>query len=352
MLTIDGKLVNMWTGEPVDIAAIRAKVDAAHKKGLKVIGELIRMWDPEMLCAHHPEWQELKSPDAKPRGPEHKKEWSPVTGCWNSGYGDHYIRQCVELTKQLSWDGANLGGFGCWTQCYDLFGASFQSVENFTARWPNYPRTAAVTLAKHPICEDRVIRENYRPNLDKLDFIGMAAKVTAAPGAEVIAKRGDDPFLILSQHGKGKVAYFAADIGQSYFVAPYQYQRKLLANTLRWSAGNHVPEEVKAPMCVQTAFYTQEGGKRIIVHLLNEINTNANRALPESNSSMREEVVPIGGIQVLFHDKGIRRVHLEPEGQELTMSVATGSSTATRNWARQRWSRSRWPWNPIAAARR
>jgi len=668
----DGKdtIYNMNDGKPVDVAAIRAKVDAAHAKGLKVIGELMRLWDREMLYVKHPEWQELTSPDAKPRGPEMKNEPIPVTGCWNSPYGDFYIKQTVELVKRLGWDGANLDGFGCWTQCYcqfcresyrrdtgkdipykpvpaqtsgvitttssddlndpefrqylkwrlnrftlfvdrwmkavhevkpdfaaffwstgpgrwwhwsfaplaecsdaanrllsapivelfwdfppnqgsnllpsfvvryyrgltaerpvwmlpyfctqgqqaavappvecafrvltvltnggraaqgmwqnnnslppdfytklikerepyttratsvkwaamfisetdrlmynipgktkqigggwigsgvdtpdltkvppserrlpyhmesaigvfraaqeehlpldiiteqdveegtrlnlykvlvlpntacisqkglenirkfvnaggglvamqessrcdefatpradfglsDLFKVSFVGVEDHTARWPNYPNPIYVAVSPHEITDSDVIRQNYRYQANSVDYIGMTAKVSLLPGAEVIVKQGlnaqdpDRPFLVISNAGKGRVAYFAADIGQSYFVVPYQYERKLIANSIRWAAGNaQPPVEVTAPMCVQATFYEQNGGKRTVVHLLNEINTTGGRALPEGDSSMREEIVPLAGIKVLFRRPGITRVHLEPEGIELEM---------------------------------
>jgi hypothetical protein len=51
--------------------------------------------------------------------------------------------------------------------------------------------------------------------------------------------------------------------------------------------------------------------------LLNEINTSGGRALPEGNSSMREEVVPLQGIKLILNIQGIKRVHLEPERQNL-----------------------------------
>ena len=41
------------------------------------------------------------------------------------------------------------------------------------------------------------------------------------------------------------------------------------------------PIAVHAPMCVQTNFFGQRNGKKLIVHLLNEINTSAGRALPK-----------------------------------------------------------------------
>ena len=77
------------------------------------------------------------------------------------------------------------------------------------------------------------------------------------------------------------------------------------------------PVAVTAPMCVQSTFYQQENGKRTIVHLLNEINSTSNRALPVGSPPMREEIVPLSDIEVLFRDSSITRVHLEPEAQDL-----------------------------------
>ena len=41
-----------------------------------------------------------------------------VLGCWNSPYGDWFIKSQVELVKRLDWDGYNMDGFGCWAQCF------------------------------------------------------------------------------------------------------------------------------------------------------------------------------------------------------------------------------------------
>nr|CAA9276770.1 hypothetical protein AVDCRST_MAG63-3344 [uncultured Armatimonadetes bacterium] len=703
------RIYNLWTDETLDTTPIRAQVDEAHRRGMKVVGELMRMWHPQMLYVEHPEWQERNAPDAAPRGPERAKEWPPVTGCWNSPFGDFYIRQCVELLQRLGWDGYSLDGFGCWTTCYcpfcrasyreaagedipfhggpdkgapgmqttenaarlgdprfgrylkwrlrrftdfvhrwqaalkearpdfaampwtngpgrwwhwsfapaaespdavnrlldapilelfwdfppdqgsnllpsftvryhrgltaerpvfmlpyfatqgqqpmlappvecdvrvltvltnggrvaqsshqqgaadplallnrhtemirarepwttnaeslkwaamvvgessrllygipgrrseigagqwigsgvdtpdaapvpagerrlpahmesalgvfraaneerlpldilteqdveegvrlgryrvlilpnaaclsdaanehirafvaggggllalhesalydeygarrpdfglaDLYGASFVGVEDHTARWPNYPSPANLALSDHAVTADPVIRDGYRVEMETLDFIGWTATVKAASGATVVATRGVDPgagdsintgpgaeiagsgvreghpFLLLSEHRPGRVAYFAADIGQSYFVAPYPYQRKLLANALRWCAGAaRPPVEVSAPMCVQATFFEQEGGRRTIVHLLNEINTTADRALPESNPPMREEIVPVADIRVVFRDPQVRRAWLQPEGEEITLRPVEGGVEAAVPCLRQ-----------------
>ena len=41
-----------------------------------------------------------------------------VLGCWNSPYGDWFIKSQVELVKRLDWDGYNMDGFGCWSHCF------------------------------------------------------------------------------------------------------------------------------------------------------------------------------------------------------------------------------------------
>lgn len=82
-------------------------------------------------------------------------------------------------------------------------------------------------------------------------------------------------------------------------------------------------------MCVQATFYQQGNEKRTIVHLLNESNTTGGRALPEGDSSMREEVLPIAGIKVSFADTGISSARLEPEGIDLPLEKSGGKVQVT-----------------------
>lgn len=83
---------------------------------------------------------------------------------------------------------------------------------------------------------------------------------------------------------------------------------------------------VEAPMCVQTAFYTRERGKQLVAHLLNEINTTADRAQPTGNSSMREEIIPVGGIKVQFVGAVPAAVHREPGPVALKVEEELGAS--------------------------
>ena len=207
----------------------------------------------------------------------------------------------------------------------DLFGAKFKGTKDFSARWPNYTSVTEITLSPHAITNDKVIAQNYRADNERLNYIGWATEVEPAAGTTQIGTRLADPkalpFLLLSERGKGRVAYFAADLSQAYFLAPYQYERKLLSNAIRWAAGTSaLPVTIEAPLCVQAAFYEQsQPAPRVVVHLLNEINTSANRAIPENISSMREDVIPLTGIKLTFHQPGIKGVSLEPEHQTLEM---------------------------------
>jgi uncharacterized membrane protein len=218
----------------------------------------------------------------------------------------------------------------------DVFGVDYEKTVDHTARWPNFSNTCYVRFEDHKITNDPIIRRTFQRWHDGVDFIGWTTQVKPRASAQVIARyvpsrsinqynpersRDDEkgyPFLVLSKYGKGRVAYFAAAIDQSYFVTPYQYERPLIANAIRWAAGDNPPlVEVEAPMCVQATHYTQNEGKRLVVHLVNEINTTANRALPESNPSLREEVIPLAGIRVTLRDPAFRSVHLEPGHLEL-----------------------------------
>ncbi len=204
----------------------------------------------------------------------------------------------------------------------DIYGAHFRGTEDFSARWPNYPKWLEVYIGiagpdLHPIADDPVVRSNYRKGSDRLQYIGWTTNVELITGARQVGRRlevpKEWPFIVTNNPGKGRSLYFASDMGQAYFIAPYQYQRRLISNAAKWVAGeNKPPIKVEAPLCVQAAFYTQANGKRKVVHLLNEVNTSADRALPENNPSQREEIIPIAGIKVTIADPSVSTAFQEP----------------------------------------
>ena len=84
-------------------------------------------------------------------------------------------------------------------------------------------------------------------------------------------------------------------------------------------------------MCVHTNVFRQkqDGNERLIVHLYNDLNSAANHAKPDEDVPLREEVIPIHDIKVSFRGYRITRLHLEPEGRELTARQTTGGLEVT-----------------------
>jgi type 1 glutamine amidotransferase len=135
------------------------------------------------------------------------------------------------------------------------------------------------------------------------------------------------PAAATGTFGKGRVVYLAAGLDAANFSYGYPYTRILLARAMRWSAGGEaLPVEVRAPMCVQSTFWEQrdDKGRRVIIHLFNNLNTTSDHGLPENDVPLREEAVPIAGIRVSLNGLDVARVHLEPEGTELDVREGEG----------------------------
>jgi len=225
----------------------------------------------------------------------------------------------------------------------DVFGVHFKGTDDYSARWPTYERWVQCYLPlagidSHEIVDDPVIRSNYRGG-DRVNYIGWMTNVDVITGARKLGRRLADPewpFIVINEPGStssvgaGRSIYFACDMGQAYFIAPFHYQRKLLSNAIKWAAGpGKCPFAIEAPMCVQTAFYTQNNGKRKIVHLLNEVNTNADGALPENSPSMREDVLPIQNIRVKINDETVSTAFQEPGHIVLPITKGDGGVQVT-----------------------
>ncbi|HUF64193.1 MAG TPA: beta-galactosidase trimerization domain-containing protein [Verrucomicrobiales bacterium] len=156
--------------------------------------------------------------------------------------------------------------------------------------------------------------------------VAVAASFAPKPGSE----GAPSPAILTSTFGKGRVVYFTAGIDAAYYLYAYPYQRELLRNAVEWAAGSPPPIAVEAPMCVHAVAMRQHrDGERVIVHLYNDVNTTAFHALPDYDVPLREEVLPIHGIRVTFRGYPVRRVHLEPEGLELTLEGEAGALTVT-----------------------
>jgi hypothetical protein len=136
---------------------------------------------------------------------------------------------------------------------------------------------------------------------------------------------GRDPVsaVVMGEQGKGRVVYMAAGFDAANFSYGYPYERVLFSRAIQWAARTPPPVAVEAPMCIQSTVFRQKdaAGERLVVHLFNGLNTTSDHGLPEVDIPLREEAVPIGGIKVRFHNLTPKRVHLEPEGLDLTPTV-------------------------------
>ncbi len=143
-------------------------------------------------------------------------------------------------------------------------------------------------------------------------------RVATAHYSELLAKveSTNHPGVVENKFGAGKVIYFPADLTWSYFRLGDPHAGGLLEQAIREAAGTPPPVEVVAPSIVQATPFVQ--GKRVVVHLLNDI-SSLGRSQNVKGESLRErtEVLPIHDITVTFHDPRLQRFTLIPGGTVL-----------------------------------
>jgi len=206
----------------------------------------------------------------------------------------------------------------------DLFGA------HYVASAPVGPSRIGFAVASHAVTEDSALKD-LMGNHGATTYWGKFARVnpdagTMAPLTGLDVKNEKEANLktwtplIVSLKNKGRVAYFPAAVDAAYYDAGYPYERRLIANAIHWAAGVAPSVTVKAPMCVLTGFFTKQtaseraaSSRRVIVHLLNGINTTTGHGSKDDKEfAMREEVIPIGNVKVTFAGERPRAVTLVP----------------------------------------
>jgi hypothetical protein len=79
--------------------------------------------------------------------------------------------------------------------------------------------------------------------------------------------RTEIPGLVLSQHGRARVAYMPADLDRRYASEHLPDHAQLLANVVRWAADQELPLSVEGTGLIDCHLYEQPG--RMILHLVN-----------------------------------------------------------------------------------
>jgi hypothetical protein len=77
----------------------------------------------------------------------------------------------------------------------------------------------------------------------------------------------DIPGLVLSEHGRARVAYMPADVDRRYASEHLPDHAALLAGLVRWAARGNMPLAVDGPGLIDCHLYQQSG--RMILHLVN-----------------------------------------------------------------------------------
>ncbi len=101
--------------------------------------------------------------------------------------------------------------------------------------------------------------------------------------------RTDIPALVLRSAGKARVAYLQADLDRRYARSNLPDHGNLLANLVRWAAGERIGFELRGPGMIDCHVYRQAG--RMVVHLVNLTNEGTWRGLID-------EIIPVGPLEV------------------------------------------------------
>jgi hypothetical protein len=174
---------------------------------------------------------------------------------------------------------------------------------------------------------------------DILPFGGRLGGVRVAAGAEVLATfippfpvyppetswmrepRTTIPGLVVRTTRQGsRIAYMPADLDRRYGRDHLPDHGNLLANLVRWAAGDTLPLTVRGPGLVDCHLYRQKG--RLVLHLVNLSSAGMGRGPVE-------ELLPVGPLDVrvrLPEDLRISRVRLLVSGQKPSPTLEKGEA--------------------------
>lgn len=135
------------------------------------------------------------------------------------------------------------------------------------------------------------------------------------------APRTQIPGLVLSEPNGARIAYLPADIDRRFEHGNSPDHGDLLANLVRWAAGNSIPLEVRGPGLIDCHLYRQPG--RLVLHLVNLTSAGTWRAPVH-------ELIPVGPLAVRVKlPEGVRGERLR-----LTVSGETAKPVRRNEWAR------------------
>lgn len=133
------------------------------------------------------------------------------------------------------------------------------------------------------------------------------------------------PSISIHQYGKGRVVYFSAPIDAVYAEYGHPDYRNLLANAVRWAAGEAPLVEAQAPLGLEIVPRQSNDGKRLTVHLLNRVSAGRARA----KSVVVEETIPIPNLVIHVNDARYTQAALQPGNRPVSLTKSDGQVTVT-----------------------
>jgi hypothetical protein len=129
------------------------------------------------------------------------------------------------------------------------------------------------------------------------------------------------PGLVTHEVGKGRVVYVPHPLGLCYGEYGHPDHRQLIANAVRWAAGEAPPIEVEAPATVEVEPWESASSDKWMIHLLNFTAAGPAR----TKGSVIDEAIPVHDL-VLRLPFRVRRATLQPEARELKVRPVGGGS--------------------------
>ena len=120
------------------------------------------------------------------------------------------------------------------------------------------------------------------------------------------------PALIAGRYGKGKVIYFPHLVGKDYGELKGRMHEKLIADSVRAVLPGAPWIKVDAPPTVEVELWTQENGKRLLIHL---VNNTGDMQRPMS------QIMPVGPIRVTLRSGPNFYVYRLSDKESLTCEI-------------------------------
>lgn len=127
----------------------------------------------------------------------------------------------------------------------------------------------------------------------------------------------------LGENGRGRVAFFPWDIDRAFWEVMCPDHGQLLANAVRWAAGEPQPLTVEGPGLLDVALWRQKNS--ITAHLVNLTN-------PMAMKGPFREIIPIGEQRLTLRlpaGAKPKRVHLLTAARDLPYQLSNDTLTAT-----------------------